>query len=61
MELMDCVLDCFLSVAAGVLLLEGSAKLSKKGRGSRGESGEKDGNEVSDLSEAAMEEAELEG
>ena len=33
----------------------------KKGRSSRGDSGEKEGNEVRDLSEGAMEEAELDG
>lgn len=60
-ELIDWGFDCFLSAAPGVRLRGGSAKLSKKGLVSRGESGEKEGKDVSDLSDAATEEAELEG
>jgi hypothetical protein len=44
-----------------VTVAESSSRGRKKYRSSRGESGEKDGNEVSDLSEGAMEDAELEG
>lgn len=57
---MDCGLEGFLRPpvpASSFAVL----KVSKKGLPSRGDSGEKDGKEVKDLSEAAIEEAELDG
>jgi hypothetical protein len=41
--------------------VESSSSRRKEDRSSRGESGENDGNEIKDLSEGAIEEAELEG
>lgn len=47
--------------AALSLTVMGEGEVGVSGRLSRGDSGEKEGNEVRDLSEAAMDEAELEG
>jgi hypothetical protein len=50
--------DAFRDETTGVISLSLRKKLV---RSSRGESGEKEGNEVNDLSEGAMEDAELDG
>lgn len=59
-EFIDCGLEGFL-LFPSVGPLDAALNVSRKGLPSRGDSGEKDGNEVNDLSEAAMEDVELDG
>ena len=64
-EWTDCGLDVFLGgMVVVAVAVEGWATASRsgvRGRPNDGEPGEKEGKEVRDLSEAAMEEAELDG
>lgn len=65
MEWTDCGLDVFLGDETGAVVaaaaVAAASRSGVRGRPNDGEPGENEGNDVSDLSDAAMEEAELDG